>query len=139
MLRSGQCLQLSTNILSFGGLVVEEAAGDRKRNVMIYFHLEDDTLRLVELPTPNAGAVQGTLVGRQRVATSTHPLAPHLTLHHFKVGEYVTVLGRRYLVTSCDRATRTYLTSLGLAPQPDLAPHPTTVTQVGPQTCVLAA
>lgn len=85
MLRSGQCLQLSTNILSFGGLVVEEAAGDRKRNVMIYFHLEDDTLRLVELPTPNAGAVQGTLVGRQRVATSTHPLAPHLTLHHFKV------------------------------------------------------
>ncbi|XP_063872418.1 EF-hand domain-containing family member C2-like [Scylla paramamosain] len=54
-----------------------------------------------------------------------------------QVGECVTLLGRRYLVTGCDSATRTYLSSLGLAPTPDLLPYSTTFilpTQAGTDT-----
>ncbi|XP_071533012.1 EF-hand domain-containing family member C2-like [Panulirus ornatus] len=116
---------MTDKILCFGAILVDDPAGTSDlREVRVYYHLEDETVRVVEVPTPNSGTVQGTLVGRQRVSTGTHPLAPHLTLHHLKVGEHVRIAGRLYLVRSCDAATRTYLTSLGLAPLPDLVPHP---------------
>ncbi|KAK7037721.1 hypothetical protein SK128_008371, partial [Halocaridina rubra] len=60
------------------------------------------------------------LVGRQRVPSAQHPTAPHLSIYDFKVGDLVTILGRRYYITSCDPATRVYLTTMGLHPSADL-------------------
>ncbi|XP_068243703.1 EF-hand domain-containing family member C2-like [Palaemon carinicauda] len=38
-----------------------------------------------------------------------------------QVGDVIKILGRRYYITSCDPATRTYLRSLGLHIPPDLS------------------
>lgn len=49
-------------ILSFAAVLVkEDLPSDLKdpRPVKIFYHLEDDTLRVVEPPTQNAGLVQG--------------------------------------------------------------------------------
>lgn len=99
--------------------------GDRRPYVLHYF-LEDDTVEILEVRDANNGRdpfpvflKRGALPkAAQRVQTATVGLAVNkatcYTPGDFRLGQYVTMLGRDFLLHDCDRFTKKwYMDNLG--------------------------
>lgn len=76
----------------------------RVRSVVIYYHLEDDGMCIVEPPVENSGMPQGTVIKRQRLPKNTR--GDHY--YHWKdlnLGMDLEVYGVTYRITHCDAYT----------------------------------
>lgn len=87
----------------------------RIRRCKLNFFPEDDTLQVSEHKTDNSGLQQGTLVRRSKVPKGDLHASEHITVNDLNVGAEVTIYGRTYMLTNCDKFTRDFLTKLGVA------------------------
>jgi hypothetical protein len=82
----------------------------RLRRVDIAYHLEDDTIEVLEHKQENSGIPQGTFLKRHRVPRDEfHPEAGTLTLDDLGIGRDVTIYGRVFHIYDVNGSTRDYL------------------------------
>ena len=125
-------LEYDMKVLCFDGYFhehlaeMQQSGSYRIRRVKIAFFLEDETVQVVEPKILNSGLPQGNIVKRQRVTetTSSPENKKFVTLLDFNVDKTVTIFDRTYHITSCDPATRRFLTRLGVT-VPEPVPVPT--------------
>lgn len=88
--------------------LVEKGDGHefRVRKCNVYYFLENGTMAIVEKPQMNSGIPQGTLVRRGIVHK---PDGTAFTPEDLRLGDEVTIYGRRYKLVDCDAATRKYM------------------------------
>lgn len=78
----------------------------RIRPVVIYYHLEDDSMCVTEPHVENSGIPQGKLIKRQRLAKNQHG-----ELYHWKdlnLCMDMSVFGTVYRITQCDAFTQVH-------------------------------
>lgn len=78
----------------------------RIRPVVIYYHLEDDSMCVTEPPVENSGIPQGKLIKRQRLTKNQHG-----DLYHWKdlnVGMDMSLFETVYRITHCDPFTQVH-------------------------------
>ncbi|CAB3385455.1 Hypothetical predicted protein [Cloeon dipterum] len=94
----------------------------RVRHVLLFYHLEDDTISVMEPPIVNSGCVQGKVLKRHRVPKASQDDGPkdaatasywHWT--DLNVGGSVWLYGRTYQLASCDAFTREFLERHGIS------------------------
>ena len=95
-----------------------DADADPKR-CRLFFHLEDDSLALVEPGQKNSGLVQGRLVRRHSVPFNQLPEQEdgprhldtiHINMWDLNVGRELKVYGKIIRPVACDAFTRHFLT-----------------------------
>ncbi|KAF4532690.1 hypothetical protein B566_EDAN002926 [Ephemera danica] len=97
-------------------------AGPRVRHVQIFFHLEDDTMSVMEPPITvrnlyNSGFVQGKMIRRHRIPKTPTEDDEEETFWQWKdlnVGFDIWLYGKTYHLARCDVFTREFLTSQGI-------------------------
>lgn len=84
----------------------------RYRNVIVMYHMEDGTIRVQEPKVENSGIPQGLFLRRHRVPRpdGTGLVGPD----DFHIGEDITIYGRTYHITGCDRFTRWFYEENGI-------------------------
>eukprot|EP00996_Jenningsia_fusiforme_P001747 NODE_260_length_2576_cov_26.155125_g238_i0.p1 GENE.NODE_260_length_2576_cov_26.155125_g238_i0~~NODE_260_length_2576_cov_26.155125_g238_i0.p1 ORF type:complete len:767 (+),score=131.19 NODE_260_length_2576_cov_26.155125_g238_i0:105-2405(+) len=115
------------NVLRFSAYFQEpvfESAVEtvRMRRVVIYYHTEDRTIAVKEVPMPNSGMSAGTVIRRHRIPTESgceFAEDEFIDLQHLTVGREVRMYGKNFMITSCDSNTRNYLEAMGY----DVAPN----------------
>ena len=89
----------------------------------LFFHLEDDSLALVEPGQKNSGMVQGRLVRRHSVPFNPLPEqdegprhldTPHINMWDLNVGRELKVYGKMVRPVACDAFTRHFLSCNGV-------------------------
>ncbi|EGD76494.1 EFHC1 protein [Salpingoeca rosetta] len=108
---------LDKKVLTFDGYfkeTVTESAEEhfRVRRVKIYYHLEDDTMSVLEPPVPNSGLPQGKLIRRQRLPKDAR--GNTWSWKDLNVGMNLPIYGRVFRVTDCDAFTKEFLLSNGI-------------------------
>ncbi|KAL5968441.1 EF-hand domain-containing protein 1 [Taenia solium] len=117
---------LDKKVLRFFGYFKEsvtESAEEhyRVRNVVIYYHLEDDSMHIYEPVKSNSGLPQGRIVNRQRIPKND--LGDHYTWKDLNIGINITIYGRVYRIANCDAFTRNFFESEGIeVNEPELIP-----------------
>jgi len=92
---------------------VNEAGGSaynenhRIRSCTIYYHLEDDSIEVVENKSDNSGLVAGNLVKRHNIILDDGTTM--MDLEYFHIGERATIYKRTYHITGCNPTTKKYL------------------------------
>ncbi|KAM9840501.1 EF-hand domain-containing protein 1 [Aulostomus maculatus] len=84
----------------------------RVRPVVIYYHLEDDTMSIVEPMVENSGITQGKRLKRQRLPKNER--GDHYQWKDLNLGMDLTVFGVKYRITQCDAFTKEFLESEGI-------------------------
>ncbi|XP_005991103.1 EF-hand domain-containing protein 1 [Latimeria chalumnae] len=84
----------------------------RVRPVIIYYYLEDDSISLVEHEVVNSGIPQGTLIKRQRLPKNDR--GDHYHWKDFNLGINITIYGKTFHTTNCDKFTQNFLESEGI-------------------------
>lgn len=102
-------LKHDKQVLRFFGFFQEAVAGSaqencRYRNICIFYYMEDGTLRISEPRVENSGIPQGSFLRRHRVprADGQGFIGPD----DLRCGCHMTIYGRTYHISSCDRFTR---------------------------------
>uniref|UniRef100_A0A0G4HB78 Calmodulin n=1 Tax=Chromera velia CCMP2878 TaxID=1169474 RepID=A0A0G4HB78_9ALVE len=95
----------------------------RVRRLILYYHLEDDTIEVLEPRVDNAGSPQGTLVRRHRVPhTKTGDLktkdGKYVCQEDLVIGKTVSLYGKEIQLVDCDQFTRQWYESQGKVKQP---------------------
>ena len=88
--------------------VVESRLENYKiRKMTVLYHLEDNSIMIIEPKEVNSGTPQGTFLKRQMVLKqdgSGTPLLPN----DFRIGTDVSIFGRFIRITDCDEYTREF-------------------------------
>ncbi|CDS42450.1 EF hand domain containing protein 1 [Echinococcus multilocularis] len=84
----------------------------RVRNVIFYYHLEDDSMHIYEPMEFNSGLPQGRIVNRQRIPKNG--LGDYYTWKDLNLGMNITIYGRVYRIANCDTFTRNFFESEGI-------------------------
>eukprot|EP00929_Paragymnodinium_shiwhaense_P046274 TRINITY_DN2355_c0_g1_i1.p1 TRINITY_DN2355_c0_g1~~TRINITY_DN2355_c0_g1_i1.p1 ORF type:complete len:621 (+),score=151.53 TRINITY_DN2355_c0_g1_i1:128-1990(+) len=84
----------------------------RYRSVIIIYSLEDGTIQMEEPKVENSGIPQGRFLKRHMVPRADG--MGYLGPTDFIVGEEITIYGRTYQITGCDRFTRWFFEELGM-------------------------
>ena len=108
---------LDKKVLTFDGYfkeTVTESADEhfRVRHVKIYYHLEDDTMSVLEPVVPNSGLPQGKLIRRQRLPKDAK--GNTWSWKDLNVAMNLPVYGRVFRITACDAFTKEFLLSNGI-------------------------
>eukprot|EP01147_Barroeca_monosierra_P010765 gene10765-2852_t len=108
---------LDKKVLAFDGYfkeTVPESADEyfRVRHVKIYYHLEDDTMSVLEPVVPNSGLPQGKLIRRQRLPKDARG-SPY-SWRDLNVAMNLPVYGRVFRIVDCDPFTKEFLDSNGI-------------------------
>jgi len=88
-----------------GGTAYNE--NHRIRSCAIYYHLEDDSIEVVEDKSDNSGLVAGNLVKRHNIILEDG--VTMMDVNHLHVGERVEIYKRVYHITGCNPTTKKYL------------------------------
>ena len=104
-------VEFDRKVLRFSGYfqeAVHAAAGEtwRVRPILLYFHLEDDTLAISEPGVNNAGLPQGVLVRRHQVPRDEQ--GHMFAVDDLWIGAELPIYGRRYRLTAADAFTRAF-------------------------------
>ncbi|CAL8315704.1 unnamed protein product [Lota lota] len=84
----------------------------RVRPVVIYYHLEDDSVCVMEPAVENSGLPQGKLIKRQRLPKNERGVPYHWK--DLNLAMDLAVYGVVYRITNCDAFTREFLESEGI-------------------------
>eukprot|EP00405_Crypthecodinium_cohnii_P012165 CAMPEP_0206433662 /NCGR_PEP_ID=MMETSP0324_2-20121206/8661_1 /ASSEMBLY_ACC=CAM_ASM_000836 /TAXON_ID=2866 /ORGANISM="Crypthecodinium cohnii, Strain Seligo" /LENGTH=623 /DNA_ID=CAMNT_0053899959 /DNA_START=168 /DNA_END=2039 /DNA_ORIENTATION=+ len=110
-------LKHDKQVLRFYGYFQEHVTerpdeNSRYRQVSIMFYMEDGTLGMAEPKVENSGIPQGQFLKRHRVPREDGNgfIGPD----DFRCGTTVTVYGRTYKITGCDRFTRWFYEENGI-------------------------
>ncbi|XP_051565641.1 EF-hand domain-containing family member C2 [Myxocyprinus asiaticus] len=90
----------------------------RVRKCKIYFHLEDDTIQVVEPELKNSGIPQGTLIRRHRIPLPAPKDDHFYNVHHFNINQEIVLYSRTFMITDCDPFTRNFLRKIGVRINP---------------------
>ncbi|XP_034383774.1 EF-hand domain-containing protein 1 [Cyclopterus lumpus] len=82
------------------------------RPVVIYYHLEDDSMCIVEPRVENSGIPQGKRIKRQRLPKNER--GEHYQWKDLNVGMDLEVYGVKYHITQCDTFTKEFMESEGI-------------------------
>ncbi|XP_072118369.1 EF-hand domain-containing family member C2 isoform X2 [Mobula birostris] len=90
----------------------------RIRKCKIYFHLEDDTIQVIEPEVKNSGISQGTIIHRHRI-----PLPPpyddqFYTMDHFNLCQEIVFYSKTFMIVDCDQFTKNFLWKMGVKLNP---------------------
>jgi Ca2+-binding EF-hand superfamily protein len=108
---AGQALRFTAY---FQESVTESASEHFKvRRVIIVYHLEDDSVSVVEPAVSNAGAPSGVLLRRHRIALPNDPDDFYMP-DDFYIGAEVEFYGRKYRIIDSDDFTRTFYRRSGV-------------------------
>ncbi|CAA9999905.1 unnamed protein product [Nesidiocoris tenuis] len=125
--------RLSSTILKFDAFWLESAAFPEEGNrhfvhkCVVYFYLEDGTVKVVEPKIRNSGLPQGkytslSLVERRRQRIQYYrgdgSTNDNYDIIDFNIGKEVDIYGRKFTLVDCDKFTRQFLNRLGI-PVPD--------------------
>ena len=105
---------------------------ERARKVEIIFHLEDESLEILEPYIPNCGIIQGKMLKRHRVAKpnayrrrnetegdwtgvipAMRPQPEYYTVRDIKAGARLLIYQREFIVIDCDDTTKQMLFEFG--------------------------
>jgi hypothetical protein len=75
------------------------------RKVVIYYYLEDNTMRVNEPQVENSGIPQGVLISRQKIPKSS---SEFYTPKDFNIGINVQLYAKTIRIVDCDEFTRRY-------------------------------
>jgi hypothetical protein len=97
-------------VLRFNGFfkeAVHESRNERYRvrQVVLYYYLEDDTIRIDEPKTENAALPQGAFLKRHKVPKPDGVL---YSVKDLRLGEELTIYGRTMVLCNCDDFTRAF-------------------------------
>jgi hypothetical protein len=84
----------------------------RYRQIAILYHMEDGTIRITEPKVENSGIPQGVFLKRHRVPREDQQA--YLGPDDFRIGIEMTIYGRTYHITGCDRFTRWFYEENGI-------------------------
>ncbi|XP_077473265.1 EF-hand domain-containing family member C2 isoform X1 [Stigmatopora argus] len=87
---------------------------NRIRKCKIYFHLEDDTIQVVEPEYKNSGIPQGTLIRRQRIPLPPPREEQFYNVFHFNLNQQMELFSHVFTLTNCDQFTTDFLTKCGV-------------------------
>jgi len=125
-------LKHDKQVLRFNGyfqeMVVERSdEQSRIRHVTLMYHMEDGTIRVSEPRVENSGIPQGSLLKRHRIPRPDGQgfLGPD----DLRCGMNITLYGRTYHISSCDRFTRWFYEENGIDVGQDEAPPTDTWTK----------
>ncbi|KAF4092014.1 hypothetical protein AMELA_G00016170 [Ameiurus melas] len=99
----------------------------RVRPVVFYYHLEDDSMCVMEPGVKNSGMPQGKRVKRQRLPKNER--GDHYHWKDLNLAVELCVYGTVYRITHCDAFTREFMESQGIVlndPEPTPCDHYTT-------------
>ncbi|XP_062861743.1 EF-hand domain-containing family member C2 [Trichomycterus rosablanca] len=116
-------------VLCFDAYFKEAIAQSREekyriRQCKIYFHLEDDTIQVVEPKVKNSGIPQGTLIHRHRIPLPPPNNDQFYNFHSFNINKEMVFYSRTFMIMDCDPFTRNFLRKMGVRVN-DLATTPT--------------
>jgi len=111
-------LALAGQKLTFRGFFLEavpESALEsaRKRQLVILYYLEDDSIEVMEPGNRNDGLLHGKFLKRTKV--------PEINLDTLRIGTSITLYGRVIHLTQCDEFSRKFFEGIN-NPQPDDEP-----------------
>lgn len=101
-------VKLNGLVLSFSAYFEEyvlnsQVETNRFRKMVIYYHLEDGSIKIVEPRQANSGISQGAFLKRHVV--------PDVSLRDFNIGSSIKIYGKMFTIYRCDGFTRKYLQS----------------------------
>jgi len=110
-------LKHDKQVLRFYGFFQEAVVerpdeNSRYRHVSIMFFMEDGTLSMSEPRVENSGIPQGAFLKRHRVPREDGQ--GYIGPDDFRVGQEITIYGRTYHLTGCDRFTRWFYEENGI-------------------------
>ncbi|EEQ99578.1 conserved hypothetical protein, partial [Perkinsus marinus ATCC 50983] len=83
----------------------------RVRKCTILYYLEDGSLHILEPRVLNSGLQQGAYLKRHRVPNGE---GEYFGPENLRCGITISVYGRKFMITSCDKFTRDFYTEHGL-------------------------
>eukprot|EP01135_Chromosphaera_perkinsii_P006653 Nk52_evm55s554 gene=Nk52_evmTU55s554 len=89
----------------------------RVRKVKIMYHLEDDSMTVMEPAVENSGMPQGVLIKRQRVPKNE--LGDTYSWRDLNRGIDILIYGKVLRIASCDKFTEEYIIKQGLEMNPE--------------------
>jgi len=110
-------LKHDKQVLRFYGFFQESVTeradeNSRYRNVKFMYYMEDGTLQMSEPKVENSGIPQGAFLKRHRVPRADG--AGFIGPDDFRCGGQITVYGRTYHMSGCDRFTRWFYEENGI-------------------------
>ncbi|KAM7537138.1 hypothetical protein Aperf_G00000068386 [Anoplocephala perfoliata] len=84
----------------------------RVRKVIIYYHLDDDSMHIYEPAQLNSGLPQGYILKRQRVPKNDD--LEFYTWKDLNIGMNITIYGRVYRIADCDEFTKKFFEAEGI-------------------------
>ncbi|CAJ1343019.1 unnamed protein product [Effrenium voratum] len=84
----------------------------RKRHIILMYYLEDGSISMSEPRIENSGIAQGSFLKRQRVEWPDG--RGFVSPEDLRCGIEITLFGRTYHISGCDRFTRWYFDELGI-------------------------
>lgn len=110
-------LKHEKQVLRFYGFFQEAVVerpdeNSRYRHVSIMYFMEDGTIRMSEPRVENSGIPQGSFLKRHRIPREDG--MGFIGPDDFRVGQEITIYGRTYHLTGCDRFTRWFYEENGI-------------------------
>ena len=104
----------------------------RVRKVKILYHLEDDSMTVMEPTVENSGMPQGVLIKRQQIPYNQ--LGDCYTWKDLNRGIELPIYGKVFRIASCDKFTHDYLTKQGqdMNPEESIPDDPYTTRRIRP-------
>ena len=101
-------VKLNGLVLCFSAYFEEDVTNSqfetkRIRKFVIYYHVEDGSIKIIEPRQANSGMPQGAFLKRH--------IIPQVTLRDLKIGESIEIYGKTFSIYRCDSFTREYLQS----------------------------
>mmetsp|Transcript_8349 Transcript_8349/g.12451 ORF Transcript_8349/g.12451 Transcript_8349/m.12451 type:complete len:635 (-) Transcript_8349:293-2197(-) len=97
----------------------EKTIGEQSRKVHIKFHLEDNTIEVVEPRVENSGSINGQFLKRHQVPKPKFLVSegdlPYYTIEDFySAGVEIEMYNRVFVIVDCDDATKNYFEERGM-------------------------
>ncbi|GFH14905.1 uncharacterized protein HaLaN_11042, partial [Haematococcus lacustris] len=121
VLRPGGLAAVQLLLTGLGAVMYSPLEETRVRQFELKYHLEDNSLEILEPQQANSGLPHGKYLQRNKVKLADGSELKHTAL---LVGTTVTIYGRAFHIVACDAQTRAFFSELQLQQAPDQAmPH----------------
>ncbi|PWV08117.1 putative cAMP response protein [Trypanosoma cruzi] len=94
------------------------------RKVCIRYHLQDNSISIIEAKQDNSGILQSKILSRRQVPKRMDEINELITLDDFKIGGSIEIFKRKYYILDMDMRSRMYYKKIRGEEVPDSLPWP---------------